>query len=100
MIERRMSKQMDQNDLQDKRQLKRKREAGEEKRVEGREGGEEKWVEGRKVGREEGSEGQREGGIELGSGLVTTNGPRPERSDRGRAQLYFCFGGGFNGTKE
>jgi len=39
--------------------------------------------------------GGREGGIELGSGLVTTNGPRQDESALGRAQLYSCFGGEF-----
>jgi len=50
---------------------------------------------GRRKGRE-----MKGGGIELGSGLVTTNSPKPDESDLGGSQLYFCFGGELNGTKE
>jgi len=61
-----------------------------------KEGGQENRMEGRKGGKE----GGREGEMELGSGLVTTNSSRPDESDLGGTQLYFCFGGEFNRTKE
>jgi len=71
-----------------------------EGRNEGRKEGRKKGrKEGRNEKRKEGREVGREGGIELGSGLVTTNGPRPDESDLGGAQLYFCFDGEFNRHK-
>jgi len=55
---------------------------------------------GREGGRKRGRKRGREGGKELGSGLMTTNGPRPDDSDLGGAQLYLCFGGEFNRHSE